>query len=289
MLVALRSARQVRHDVRLAVKAADQAVGSFIVLEALVLPVYLQPRPKCYRPGVNVDFVGRKVLQQPVEHVVENRGVLDLGVHLFLRGLPAEPVRDVAGMADGGGKVAFKDICVEVFAATAADRLDEVDEMVAAAAKRLDLFSVVVPRDAAEKTHRTCLAIDDDAHPLATKRRHFAGALGFTEVVHFIKQRGGGEVIVDYLRVGDIAGVVEQEPAADAHYPTRQHGFAQTPPGYIHLVDALIAGLPITCVPVEAAIILEPVAIYWHFPGGAAPKVIVNSIGDRKRSVAFSA
>jgi hypothetical protein len=63
-----------------------------IVLEALVFPVNLQPWPQRHGPGIDVNFMSRKMLQQPVEHIVEDWDVPDLGTHLLLRSLPAEPV-----------------------------------------------------------------------------------------------------------------------------------------------------------------------------------------------------
>ncbi len=105
--------------------------------------------------------------------------------------------------------MAFKNICVEIFPTATADCLDEVDEMVTVTAERLDLFALVVPRDTTIETHRSAFAVDDNAHPLAAKRRHFAGALGLGKVMNLIKQRGRGKIVVDYLRVGDITGVVE--------------------------------------------------------------------------------
>ena len=145
--------RQVRYNVRLAIITTDQTVGLFIVLEALVFPVDLQPRPERHRLGVNIDFVGRKVLQQPVKHVVEDRDVPNLATHLFLRDLLAETIRDVAGMANSSGEVAFEDLGVESFPSAAADHLNEIDKMIAAATERLDLFALVVPRDTRIETH----------------------------------------------------------------------------------------------------------------------------------------
>jgi len=59
--------------------------------------------------------------------------------------------------------------------------------------------------------------------------------------VYLIKQWGRGKVIIDYLRIRNIAGVVEHEPATNAYHPAGKHLLAQAPPGRIDLVDTLVA------------------------------------------------
>ena len=53
-------------------------------------------------------------------------------------GVLAHPMADVAGVAQGAGKVAFKDFRCEILRVPAAHRLDEVAEVIAAALEFFD-------------------------------------------------------------------------------------------------------------------------------------------------------
>ena len=106
--------------------------------------------------------------------------------------------------------------------------------------------------------------------------------------MHFVQDRGLGIVVADDLRVGHFAGVVEHEPAADAHRPPRQGVVAEQPAGDVDLVDALVARLAVAHVPGEAAIVLELVAIDRLLAGRPAPQIVVERRGDRQRLGAFA-
>jgi hypothetical protein len=76
------------------------------------------------------------------------------------------------------------------------------------------------------------------------------------EVVNLIKQGGCGKIVVNYLRVRNIARIVENKSATNTHDPPGKPLFSKAPTGHVHLVDTLVARLPVPGVPVEAAVIL---------------------------------
>ena len=98
--------------------------------------------------------------------------------------------------------------------------------------------------------------------------------------MYLVKHRGAREVIVDDLGVGHVARVVEREPTADAHYSPWQLRLAEHPSGDVDFVDALIARLAVACVPEEAAIVLQTVAIDRLHPCRAAPEFVIDVVGD---------
>ena len=78
----------------------------------------------------------------------------------------AEPVRDVAEVAQGRGAVPLDRLRVQVAALPAADRVEEVVDVVAAAGEDLPLVAVVVVGDdlaVAAAYEIAVLALEDDA------------------------------------------------------------------------------------------------------------------------------
>jgi hypothetical protein len=159
-------------------------------------------------------------------------------------------------MADRCGDVAFEHIRVKILSTTAADRFNEIDKMISAPAKPLHFPALPVPGDTTIKAHRPAFTINYHTHTFTPKSRHFFRIPGLAEIVYFIKNRSRGKIIVDDLRVRDVAGVIEQKPAAYAHNSTGKLVLAQTPPRYIHFVDALVARFPVAGIPVEATVVL---------------------------------
>ena len=66
------------------------------------------------------------------------------------------------------------------------------------------------------------------------------GPLRLGEVVHFVKDWSGGEVVVHNVHVGGLANVVEHEPPANAHHPSGHLGFTQPPTGHVQFVNPLV-------------------------------------------------
>ncbi len=184
--------------------------------------------------------------------------------------------------------MAYEDFRVEVLAPVGANRLDEVGEMITAPAEFLDLFAIVVPRDAAIEAHRAAFAINDHADALAAEVRRFFRVFGFREIVDLVENRSRRKIVVDDLSIGDVAGVVENESATDTHHPSGQPRLAQTPAGHVHLVNALVARFTVAGIPVETAIILQPVAVDRQFFSRTAPKIVVERLRDRQRRLSLA-
>src|SRR5262249_32612238 len=85
----------------------------------------------------------------------------------------AEPIADIAQVAQGAGQVAVEDVGVQLFSLATPYRLDEVAivQLIAAAAEAFDLLAVIGEGDAAEVVRadqNAVFAVEDvaDAHSL---------------------------------------------------------------------------------------------------------------------------
>ena len=175
-------------------------------------------------------------------------------------------------MADRSRNLAPLDLGVEVLAFAAPYGLDEVLEMVLVGAEALDLGPLIVVSRGAQRVTPFALHAHADARALEVGLgappfpRHALFVL--RQVVDLVEDRRLGIVIIDDLRVGHLAGIVEDEPAADAHRPPRKARVAENPSCRVHLVYTLVARLAVAHVPGEAAIVLESVAIDGLFSRG---------------------
>ena len=174
------------------------------------------------------------------------------------------------------------------FAFSATYRPDEIPEMVFLAGKLFDPFTLTVYHRSGVHHHVTAFALHAGIDAVTAERGRSLGVFPRPQVVNLIEHRRGGEVVVEDLRVGHLAGVVEEEPATDAHHPARQGRLAQQSPRDIDLVDSLVARFPVAHVPSKAAIILDAVAIDGLLAGRPAPKIVIQRFGYRQRFGAFA-
>ena len=86
----------------------------------------------------------------------------------------------------------------------------------------------------------------------------------------------------DVLRVGKLLVIVEEIFPAERSDGRRMDLDAQTPAGDIEIVDAVIAHVAGTVVPVPVPLVVEAVFVEREEGGGAGPGVVIDAGGDRR-------
>src|SRR5262249_44657716 len=197
----------------------------------------------------------------------------------------AETVADIAQVAQGAGQVALLDLGVELFLLAAADRLDEVAEVVLATVEGLDDGPVIGERGAAGITRAdqvALAAVEDVADEVVA-------LLALEVLVGSVRRQAADledqlavAVVEDtHLGVGRLAVIDVAEPAAEAEDCLRQFVLAQAPAGLVHLVDALVAQVAVAGVPDPVPVVMEVLAHQRQLLRRAAPQVVVARLGDR--------
>ena len=161
-----------------------------------------------------VELVVSQVLQEPVAAGHVAIGVVQPVGNFAHRNFGAQPVRDVAQVAQGARQVAFFDVGVQIFDAPAADGGEEVDEVVAAGVELLDHLAVEIEGDAAGVAGQHDVAVgalEDHADVGVLKR------LGL-QPADLEDQRLVAVVVDDDLRIGRFARVFVAEAAAVAEH-----------------------------------------------------------------------
>src|SRR6516165_4492927 len=118
-----------------AVFARQHRVGFLVAKESLLGRVKIQLAADAAFDRVEVDLVVFEVLLHTLETIA---GILVLGERFWFlaeRLLVAEAIADVAQMAQGAGQMALQNVGVEILDLAAADSLDEIAEVVLAAAE----------------------------------------------------------------------------------------------------------------------------------------------------------
>ena len=186
---------------------------------------------------------------------------------------------DVTGVAEGTGEVAFEDIGIEVLRVPAADSLDEVAEVIAAALEFLDQLIVVIIG-----LHCAVAAHGDPAFFAFHEYRHAAAAVGgagtgaflHAQTTHLKDQRGSFVVMINDLRVGGFAIILVSESAADAPDARGEFHVAEEPAGDVHLVDALVSEIAITVIPHPVPVVMQAFTGERFLRGRAEPEIVIH-------------
>src|SRR6185437_5381523 len=189
--------------------------------------------------------------------------------------LLAETIADVAQVTQRTGQMAFENVGVEIRSLAAADGLDEVAEMILAAAELLDNLALGRVGDGttvARTNHVTVGALPDVAD------------LGTAIILRFqatnLEDQFAIAVIEDAnLRVGRLAVINVAEPTTDADDAFRQFILAQPPACLVHFMDALVAEIAVARVPNPMPIVMETLAHKRTHRRGAAPQIVVATLG----------
>src|SRR5260221_2147417 len=149
--------------------------------------------------------------------------------------------------------MAFEDVGVQILFFAAAHGLDEVGVVVGAAAEFLDDFSlgrVGDGRIVAGADHIAFAAIENVA---------YAGIeeLLARQAADFKNQLAVAVIENADLRVGRLSVVYITKPAAQALYGFGQFVLVESPPRYVHLMDALVAQVAVAVVPGPVPVIVE--------------------------------
>ena len=106
----------------------------------------------------------------------------------------AEAIRDICGVTQRAGEMAFEDVGMKLGGFAAAHRVDEIAEMARSALKGLKLLSFLITNNCgvvAWDDHRTAFAIDHDADVRAVILVHFVGVGALRQAADFEEQRRG--------------------------------------------------------------------------------------------------
>src|SRR5579862_8210263 len=87
--------------------------------------------------------------------------------------------------------------------------------------------------------------------------------------------------------IGCLLIIVKHEMPTHGRYTAGKFE-AQSPPGNVHLVDSLIAQVPIAGIPIPVPVIMKTIARERCQGSGTCPKVIINACWNRfLRSVSY--
>src|SRR5262249_41257111 len=167
-------------------------------------------------------------------------------------------------------------IGVEVRVLAAANALDEVVVVVAAALERLQLLALGGEDDAgivAGADEVAFRAVEDIAYLGA--QQVFA-----RQAAHFEVQVAIAVVEEADLGVGGLAVIDVAEAAADAEHALGQLVLAEAPAGLIHLVDTLVAEIAVAVVPGPVPIVVQVLAAERLLRSGAAPEIVIDRLGQ---------
>ena len=214
------------------------------------------------------------------------------GLADFIRGLGfAEPIRDIARVAQRAGEVALQNVGVQVGGLAAAHGINEVGEVAGDARERLNLNAVLVQNLRTGVTgdhHGAALTIHDqaDAHPAILIHVFVLGPR--RQSAHFKDERRRRVIVEDNHGVGRGAVIDVAKPATDTQDARRQRRLAQGPAPHVHLVNALIAEVAVAGGPDPMPIIVQLLAHQRLFRRRAIPQVVVNARRNRLRAIHFA-
>ncbi len=269
-------------DKGLAIKAREEEIGGSVANELLGVFVDAEFGSElvCRAQGINAD--GFCVFQNGSKRVGDHFGFAESGGWVGEGILPAQPVGDVAEVAEGAGVVAFQNVGVLLAAIAAADGVNEVFEDVAVVELEVNFAEVLaVALSVFEE-----LALADDAGFEVEFVVHDA-----REVAHFTNEAAGfedelslavvkdGELHVGGLALVGVVGAVDVA-SADGDDGFGEGGVFDGPAGDVHLMDALIADVTVAEVPEPVPVVVDEVAVEGLFGSGAEPEIEIHVAGD---------
>lgn len=232
--------------------------------------------------AMRIDADGLGVFQNGSKRVGDDFGFAKGGGWLGEGIFPAEPVGDVAKVAESAGVVAFQNVGVLLAAIAAANGVDEVFKNVALVELEVDFAEVLAFAAPVFKE----LALADDAGFKVEFVVHNAG-----EVAHFADEAAGfkdelslavikdGQLHVGGLTLVGVVGAVDITPAeGDDRFG--EGGVFDGPAGDVHLMNALIAHVAVAEVPEPVPVVVDEVAVEGLFGSGAKPEVEVHVAGN---------